>query len=369
MIRVGIIGCGKIAQVRHLPEYAANPHVELAGYYDLNTQRAQEMAAQYGGKVYESYFDLLNDPSIDAVSICVENRSHAEISTAALYAGKHVLCEKPMAVTLAECESMVAAAERNGKQVGHEHAEQDRDDLHHAEAPDVRDDDDSDRDDGDEPVRRGVRDSGARENKADRDNDRARDHGREELHHAKRAEAAEQRGEHEVQKTSARHAQASIGQKLGLAVRCDSGIARDEGERRAKECRHLPLREEVEQKRTQAREQKRGRNRESREHRNQDGGAEHGEHVLQAEDDHLGLAERGRIIDGIGAVLGPHCRYRFVEFRHEALLLWKLSLGGILHARDERSGVQKTKRPEARDFRPLGFMVVATGFEPVTPAV
>ena len=121
MIRIGIIGCGKIAQVRHLPEYAANPHVELAGYYDLNTQRAQEMAAQYGGKVYDSYFDLLNDPSIDAVSICVENRSHAEITTYALYAGKHVLCEKPMAVTLAECESMVAAAERNGKHlmIGH----------------------------------------------------------------------------------------------------------------------------------------------------------------------------------------------------------------------------------------------------------
>ena len=83
MIRIGIIGCGKIAQVRHLPEYAANPHVELAGYYDLNTQRAQEMAAQYGGKVYDSYFDLLNDPSIDAVSICVENHSHAEITIAA----------------------------------------------------------------------------------------------------------------------------------------------------------------------------------------------------------------------------------------------------------------------------------------------
>ena len=93
----------------------------LAGYDDLNTQRAQEMAVQYGGKVYDSYFDLLNDPSIDAVSICVENRSHAEITTYALYAGKHVLCEKPMAVTLAECESMVAAAERNGKHlmIGH----------------------------------------------------------------------------------------------------------------------------------------------------------------------------------------------------------------------------------------------------------
>ena len=55
------------------------------------------------------------------MSICVDNRSHAEITTYALYAGKHVLCEKPMAITLAECESMVAAAEFNGKHlmIGH----------------------------------------------------------------------------------------------------------------------------------------------------------------------------------------------------------------------------------------------------------
>ena len=121
MIRVGIIGCGKIAQVRHLPEYATNPNVQLVGYYDKKLARAQEMADKYGGKAYENYFDLLQNPDIDAVSICVENRSHAEISTAALYSGKHVLCEKPMAVTLAECESMVAAAERNGKylMIGH----------------------------------------------------------------------------------------------------------------------------------------------------------------------------------------------------------------------------------------------------------
>ena len=121
MIRVAVIGCGKIAQVRHLPEYATNPNAQLVAYYDKNSQRAHEVAAQYGGKVYDSYFDLLKDPEIDAVSVCVENRSHAEMTTAALYAGKHVLCEKPMAVTLAECESMVAAAERNGKylMIGH----------------------------------------------------------------------------------------------------------------------------------------------------------------------------------------------------------------------------------------------------------
>ncbi len=121
MIRVGIIGCGKIAQVRHLPEYAANPNAEIVAFYDKNMKRAQDMAAQYGGKVYDSFYELVDDPNVDAVSICVENRSHAEICTAALYAGKHVLCEKPMAVTLAECESMVAAAERNGRHlmVGH----------------------------------------------------------------------------------------------------------------------------------------------------------------------------------------------------------------------------------------------------------
>ena len=51
MIRVGIIGCGKIAQVRHLPEYAANPNAEIVAFYDKNTARAEEMAAQYGGKV------------------------------------------------------------------------------------------------------------------------------------------------------------------------------------------------------------------------------------------------------------------------------------------------------------------------------
>ena len=47
MFRIGIIGCGKIAQVRHIPEYAENPHAQLAGFYDLNTQRAAELAAHF----------------------------------------------------------------------------------------------------------------------------------------------------------------------------------------------------------------------------------------------------------------------------------------------------------------------------------
>ena len=49
-IRVGIIGCGKIAQVRHIPEYAANPHTEVYGFYDINLARAEELAEKYNGK-------------------------------------------------------------------------------------------------------------------------------------------------------------------------------------------------------------------------------------------------------------------------------------------------------------------------------
>lgn len=115
MINIGIIGCGKIAQVRHIPEYATHPNVQLAGYYDLNSSRAEKLAQQYGGVAYSSYPELLANPEIDAVSVCTANCSHAEISIAALRAGKHVLCEKPMATSLAECEAMVAAARQTGR--------------------------------------------------------------------------------------------------------------------------------------------------------------------------------------------------------------------------------------------------------------
>ena len=121
MFNIGIIGCGKIAQVRHIPEYMENPDAQLAAFYDINMQRAQELAEQYGAKAYESVEALLGDESIDAVSVCAANFAHASITIDALNAGKHVLCEKPMATTLRECEAMVAAAEKNGKflMIGH----------------------------------------------------------------------------------------------------------------------------------------------------------------------------------------------------------------------------------------------------------
>lgn len=114
MIRVGVIGCGKISQVRHLPEYAANPNVQITALFDMNLERARELAAQYGATAYDTLEGLLAAPDVDAVSVCTSNATHAESTIKALEAGKHVLCEKPMAITLEECEQMVACAEEHG---------------------------------------------------------------------------------------------------------------------------------------------------------------------------------------------------------------------------------------------------------------
>ena len=121
MFGIGIICCGKIAQVRHIPEYAEHKDAKLLGFYDINQQRAAGLAEQYGGTAYATVEALLANPEIQAVSICAANLAHAELTIAALNAGKHVLCEKPMAVTLAECEAMVEAAKKNNKflMIGH----------------------------------------------------------------------------------------------------------------------------------------------------------------------------------------------------------------------------------------------------------
>ena len=116
MFSNGIIGCGKIAEVRHAPEYHENPDCELVAYYDVDPQRSALLAEQFGGRVYDSIEELLAS-GVDAVSVCVANNMHAEVSVAALDAGAHVLCEKPMATTAEGCRDMVAAAERAGRRL------------------------------------------------------------------------------------------------------------------------------------------------------------------------------------------------------------------------------------------------------------
>ncbi|MDK8193533.1 Gfo/Idh/MocA family oxidoreductase [Paenibacillus sp. UMB7766-LJ446] len=120
-IKVAVFGCGAIAERRHIPEYAANENVELVAFADPIVERAEKMAETYGGKAYSSYEELLASEEVDAVSVCTPNYLHAPMAIAAANAGKHVLVEKPMAVTTEEGEQMIEAAKKNGVylMVGH----------------------------------------------------------------------------------------------------------------------------------------------------------------------------------------------------------------------------------------------------------
>ena len=115
MINIGILGCGNIARTRHIPEYAANPDCRITAYYNPSRGKAEALARQYGGKVYDSAEELLADPSIDAVSVCTANDAHAALSVAAMKAGKHVLCEKPIACTIEEAQEMLHISEETGR--------------------------------------------------------------------------------------------------------------------------------------------------------------------------------------------------------------------------------------------------------------
>lgn len=120
-IKVAVIGCGAIAQRRHVPEYAANAQAELVAFADPVIERAQEMAEAHGGRAYSSYEELLAKENIDAVSICTPNYLHAPMAVAFANAGVHVLVEKPMATTEEEGLQMIEAARNNGVylMVGH----------------------------------------------------------------------------------------------------------------------------------------------------------------------------------------------------------------------------------------------------------
>ncbi|MCM3184886.1 Gfo/Idh/MocA family protein [Priestia megaterium] len=120
-VKIGVIGCGSIAQHRHLPEYKMNEQVELVAVCDINTERANSVAQQYGVKAYTNYEELLASGTVEAVSVCTPNYLHAPISVAALNSGVHVLCEKPMATSEEEAKAMIEAAKTNGKKlmIGH----------------------------------------------------------------------------------------------------------------------------------------------------------------------------------------------------------------------------------------------------------
>jgi predicted dehydrogenase len=114
-VRIGIIGAGAIAIGRHIPAFLQLGDIaEITSISDVNVEAAKRAADQFNVPHYfTSYQEMW--PHVDAVVVCTPNKFHREITVAALDAGKHVLCEKPMALTVEECSEMAEAEKRSGK--------------------------------------------------------------------------------------------------------------------------------------------------------------------------------------------------------------------------------------------------------------
>jgi myo-inositol 2-dehydrogenase / D-chiro-inositol 1-dehydrogenase len=117
-VRIGIVGTGYIGNV-HGGIYARDPRTEVAALFDIIPERAEETARRIGGRVCSSREELLDH--CDAVLVCAPNKTHREIATAAVEAGKHVFCEKPFGIGIDEAGKLLAAANSTDKvfQVGH----------------------------------------------------------------------------------------------------------------------------------------------------------------------------------------------------------------------------------------------------------
>lgn len=117
--RIGIIGCGSVAQIVHLPTLYQLSHLfEVTAICDLSDKVLAGVGAAWGIETrVRNYQDLLALDAVDAVLIANPNAYHAEVAIAALGAGKHVLVEKPMCITLAENDAVIAAQASTGKMV------------------------------------------------------------------------------------------------------------------------------------------------------------------------------------------------------------------------------------------------------------
>ncbi len=120
MHKIGIIGCGGIANGKHMPSLKQIDNVEMVAFCDIVREKAEKAAKEYGtpdAKVYTDYKELLADKDIDIVHVLTPNREHSFITVDALEAGKHVMCEKPMAKTPEDAKKMLDAAKRTGKKL------------------------------------------------------------------------------------------------------------------------------------------------------------------------------------------------------------------------------------------------------------
>ncbi len=114
-LKVGVIGVGGIA-AWHMPGWAESPHTQVVAGCDVSEAALQTWGEKFSvSKLTTHTADLLNDPEIDIVDICTPNMYHAPLTITAMEAGKHVLCEKPLAPTPDAVREMIAARDRTGK--------------------------------------------------------------------------------------------------------------------------------------------------------------------------------------------------------------------------------------------------------------
>jgi len=117
-IGIGVIGLGRVASWGHFPAYLQmEDKVKIAALCDSNSVALEEKARLCTARTYTNYEDLLNDPDVDAVDICLPHHLHGKIGLAALNSGKHLLIEKPFTATLAEAESLIDSARKKNLKI------------------------------------------------------------------------------------------------------------------------------------------------------------------------------------------------------------------------------------------------------------
>lgn len=112
-----IVGCGFMGQT-HARGWAAVPEARIVAVVDLIPKRAQSLARQYQCDHYLDYTEAITDPDVNVVSVCVPTNLHSQVSSAAARLGLHVLCEKPIALTLDQADDMIQAAQENQVKLG-----------------------------------------------------------------------------------------------------------------------------------------------------------------------------------------------------------------------------------------------------------
>ena len=113
LFKVGLIGCGRISKI-HTSVLSSLPGVKLTAVCDIAEERAQNYAQKFKCETYADYKKMLKAKNIDIINICTPTHMHAQMAVDAAEAGKHVVSEKPMAITLSDADRMIEACKKNG---------------------------------------------------------------------------------------------------------------------------------------------------------------------------------------------------------------------------------------------------------------